>query len=31
VARNARTGQVVSNTGALATAELADFLGVDQP
>ena len=31
VARNARTGQVVSNTGALATAALADFLGVDQP
>ncbi len=31
VAKNARTGQVVSNTGALATAALADFLGVDQP
>jgi thiol:disulfide interchange protein DsbG len=31
VAKNARTGQVVSNTGALATAALADFLGIDQP
>jgi len=31
VAKNARTGQVVNNTGALATAALADFLGVDQP
>ena len=31
VAKNARSGQVVSNTGALATAALADFLGVDQP
>ncbi len=29
VAKNARTGQVVSNTGAMPTPELAVFLGVD--
>ncbi|MFM2275347.1 MAG: hypothetical protein RL211_1219 [Pseudomonadota bacterium] len=28
VARNARTGQVVSHTGALTTTALADFLGL---
>ena len=31
VARNAKTGQTVSQAGALSTAALADFLGVDQP
>jgi thiol:disulfide interchange protein DsbG len=31
LARNARTGKVVTHKGALGTAELADFLGVDQP
>lgn len=31
LARNARTGQVVTNKGALGTAALADFLGIDQP
>ena len=29
--KNARTGQVVTNNGALTTAALADFVGVDQP
>lgn len=29
--KNARTGQVVTNNGALTTAALADFIGVDQP
>ena len=31
LAKNARSGQAVTNTGALTTAALADFLGVDQP
>ena len=31
VVKNARTGQVVTNNGALTTAALADFIGVDQP
>ncbi len=31
VAKNVRTGQVVTNNGALPTAELADFLGVARP
>jgi thiol:disulfide interchange protein DsbG len=31
VAKNARTGQVITNNGALSTAALADFLGVEQP
>lgn len=31
VAKNARTGQVVTNNGALSTEALADFLGIDQP
>jgi thiol:disulfide interchange protein DsbG len=31
VAKNARTGQVVTNNGALSTPALADFLGVEQP
>ncbi|MDP2066210.1 MAG: thioredoxin fold domain-containing protein [Burkholderiaceae bacterium] len=31
VAKNLRTGEVVSNTGALETPALADFLGVDRP
>lgn len=31
VARNAKTGQTVSQAGALSTAALADFLGIDQP
>ena len=31
VAKNLRTGQVVSNAGALETPALADFLGVDRP
>lgn len=31
VAKNAKTGQVVSQAGALSTAALADFLGVEQP
>jgi thiol:disulfide interchange protein DsbG len=29
--KNARTGQVVTNNGAMTTAALADFVGVDQP
>jgi len=31
LARNTRTGQVVSNNGALSTPALAEFLGIDQP
>lgn len=31
LARNARTGQVVTNNGALSTPALAEFLGVEQP
>lgn len=31
VAKNARTGQVITNNGSLSTPALADFLGVDQP
>lgn len=31
LARNARTGQVVTNNGALNTPALAEFVGVDQP
>ncbi|MBK9575011.1 MAG: thioredoxin fold domain-containing protein [Rhodoferax sp.] len=31
LAKNARTGQVVTNNGAMTTAALADFVGVDQP
>ena len=31
VAKNLRTGEVVSNTGAMETPALADFLGVDRP
>jgi thiol:disulfide interchange protein DsbG len=31
VAKNARSGQVVTNNGALPTPELADFLGVARP
>ncbi len=31
VAKNARTGQVITNNGALSTAALADFLGIEQP
>lgn len=31
LARNLRSGQAVSHTGALSTGELANFLGVDQP
>ena len=31
VAKNARTGQVVTNSGAMATPALAGFLGVDVP
>lgn len=31
VAKNARTGQVITNNGALSTEALADFLGMDQP
>jgi thiol:disulfide interchange protein DsbG len=31
LAKNLRTGQLVTNTGAMTTAALADFLGVDQP
>lgn len=31
VVKNARTGQVVTNNGAMSTAALADFIGVDQP
>lgn len=31
VARNAKTGQTVSQAGALSTAALADFLGLEQP
>lgn len=29
--KNARTGQVVTNNGAMTTVALADFIGVDQP
>lgn len=31
LAKNIRSGQVVTNEGALATPALAEFLGVDQP
>ena len=31
VAKNAKTGLTVSQDGALSTAALADFLGIDQP
>ena len=31
LARNLRTGQIVTNNGALSTPALAEFLGVDQP
>jgi thiol:disulfide interchange protein DsbG len=31
IARNATSGQVVTNTGAMRTADLAQFLGVDTP
>ncbi len=31
VAKNARTGQVVTNSGAMATPALAGFLGIDAP
>ena len=31
MAKNVSTGQVVTNTGALQTADLAKFLGVDAP
>jgi thiol:disulfide interchange protein DsbG len=31
MAKNAKTGQVVTNTGALETAALANWLGVDTP
>jgi thiol:disulfide interchange protein DsbG len=31
LAKNSRTGQVVSNTGAMDTPALAEFLGVSQP
>lgn len=31
IAKNASTGQVVTNTGAMETAALATFLGVDKP
>ena len=31
IAKNANTGQVVTNTGALETAALAGFLGLDKP
>jgi thiol:disulfide interchange protein DsbG len=31
IAKNVATGQVVTNTGALKTADLAKFLGVDAP
>jgi len=31
LAKNGRSGQVVTNTGALSTPALAEFLGVDQP
>jgi thiol:disulfide interchange protein DsbG len=31
IAKNVSTGQVVTNTGALQTADLAKFLGVDAP
>jgi thiol:disulfide interchange protein DsbG len=29
MAKNSRTGQLVTNSGALSTQALADFLGVD--
>ena len=31
IAKNVATGQVVTNTGALQTADLAKFLGLDAP
>ena len=31
VAKNTRTGQVITNNGALSTAALADFLGIEHP
>ncbi len=31
IAKNASTGQVVTNTGAMETAALAGFLGLDKP
>ena len=31
LARNTRTGQVVTNNGALSTPALAEFLGLEQP
>jgi thiol:disulfide interchange protein DsbG len=31
LAKNVRSGQVVTNTGAMTTPALADFVGVDQP
>jgi thiol:disulfide interchange protein DsbG len=31
IAKNVATGQVVTNTGALQTADLAKFLGIDAP
>jgi len=31
VAKNLKTGQTVSQEGALSTAALAEFLGVDAP
>ena len=31
VARNLKTGQTVSRDGAMATAALAEFLGLDAP
>ena len=31
IAKNANTGQVVTNTGAMETAALAEFLGIDKP
>lgn len=31
VAKNVRTGQVVTNNGAMATPALASFLGIDLP
>jgi thiol:disulfide interchange protein DsbG len=31
IAKNVATGQIVTNTGALKTADLAKFLGVEAP
>jgi thiol:disulfide interchange protein DsbG len=31
VAKNAQTGQVITNSGALSTPALANFLGIEQP